>query len=948
MERQGRRLFCIALHLLTPVIMVILFWGQLWALDSDRPVDQYLIDSWQISDGIPSDEIRSIVQTPDGYLWIATSRGLVRFDGLKFSIIGFTPREGAAPRKTIIPDTLCVDKEGTLWIGSAVGLTFYRHRTSHFKTYTPADGITNDRIRSIKDDVKGNLWISFHSSYLDRFSNGKFTAFNPSHGLEGNKINSIVERRNGNLLFSTRENGVFTYKDEKFFKYSIKGLENLEIITMYEDKKANLWIGTNNGLFRVTDKNVLKYTTVHGLSHDFITFIIEDSNRNLWIGTIKGLNRIKKRPDGAVDIESLLKRFLIRCLFEDEEKSLWIGTESSGIRRLKDSKFLSYEPLREHQEEIFFSLWENQQGDTWIGRLDGKLFRCRGNGLIESMEIPGIPGTAVFSIAEDAKRNLWLGTNGKGIFQKKNTTFFQFTTREGLADNIVLSISRDRHGNLWLSTFDGVSIIRHEKNNVIESFKSKDGLLGKRVNNVYEDKTGNIWIASDKGITVLKDGKIEKNDIYYYLKDVPVACIYEDQDISSDEASVYWIATHGGGLKRLKEGTVTSYTTSEGMTTDFLYQFFEDKWDNFWFMSDSGILRVNKNELERFDDNEVDSINCTSFGISDGLESLESNNKFSRHSAIKTRNGEFWFITKKGITIMNPEKIQINKVPPAVVIESVFFDEQSILLHRDAKANAFKDMTDFRFHFTAPTFLSPEKVKFKYQLEGFDREWVSLPLGSERAASYRDLDPGTYTFKVIACNSDGVWNRTGDSITFTLKPFFYQTSLFKIVIILFIFIVIAVVVFFLYKRRPLKKQPVHEQVVDKQPVEEQKKYKSASMNPQFVEECVTKLKYLMEIEKVYHDENISLRSLAKKLSIPYYQLSQVLNEELGQNFPDYINYYRIEEAKKILSDPKKKNQKIDSMALEVGYNNRIAFYRVFKKYTNMTPTQYRKEALSKN
>jgi ligand-binding sensor domain-containing protein/AraC-like DNA-binding protein len=948
-ESQGRRIFCTAWQLLTSALLFILFWGQLWALDPDRPVDRYLVDSWQIADGIPSDEIRSIVQTPDGYLWIATSRGLVRFDGLKFSIIGFIQKEGAAPLKTIIPDTLLVDKEGTLWIGSSAGLTSYRHQTGQFKTYTPADGITNDSIRSINDDVKGNLWISFHSSYLDRFSNGRFTAFNPSHGLEGNKINSIVERRNGNLLVSTRENGVFTYKDEKFFNYPIQGLENLEIIAMYEDGKADLWIGTNNGLFRVIDGNVLKYTTVHGLSHDFITYIIEDSNRDLWVGTIKGLNRIKKRQGGAVGIERLLRHFLIRCLYEDEEKSLWIGTESSGIKRLKDGKFLSYEPPREYREEIFFSLLEDQQGYTWIGRLDGKLFRCRGSDFIETVEIPGLPGTAVFSIAEDAAGNLWLGTNGKGIFQKKNNTFAQFTTRDGLADNVVVSISRDRKGNLWLSTFDGVSIIRHE-NSAIESFKSKDGLLGKRVNNVYEDKTGSIWIASDKGITVLKDGKKTKKNIDYYLNDVTVTCIYEDPDVPVGANSVYWIATEGGGLKRLKDGMVTSYTTAEGMTTDFLYQFFKDEADNFWFMSDSGVLRVNKNELDQFAEGTVDTINCTSFGISDGMKSLEFNNKFSRHSALKTRSGEFWFITKNGITIMNPEKIQINKVPPPVVIEAAFFNRQPINLHRDAEANAFQGITDFRFNFTAPTFLSPGKVKFKYQLEGFDREWVSLPLGSERVVSYKDLDPGTYIFKVIACNSDGIWNQTGDSIAFTLKPFFYQTLLFKIVIIFFI-IVIASVVFFLYKKKkqPLKKQPVEDQVVKEQaveiqPAEEQKNKGAAALNPQFVEECITKLKYLMEIEKGYHDEKISLRSLAKKLSIPYYQLSQILNEKLGSNFSDYINYYRVEEAKKLLVDAKKKNRKIDDVANQVGYNTRPAFNRAFKKYTDMTPSQYRKKA----
>jgi ligand-binding sensor domain-containing protein/AraC-like DNA-binding protein len=693
------------------------------------------------------------------------------------------------------------------------------------------------------------------------------SAFNTSHGLAGNKINAIVERRNGNLLFATRENGVFTYKDEKFFKYPIKGLENLQIIPMYEDK----------------------------------------------------------------------------------EKSLWIGTESSGIKRLKDSKFLCYEPLREHQEEIFFSLFENQKGDTWIGVHGGKLFRCRGNDLIEAVEIPGIPGTTIFSIADDAAGNLWLGTNGKGIFQKKDSTYVQFTTREGLTDNVVFSITRDKPGNLWLSTFDGVSIIRHN-NNVIDSFKSKNGLLGKRVHNVYEDKKGGIWIATDKGITVLKDGQTAKKNIDYYLKDIPVTCIYEDPKVSADGAGVYWIATEGYGLKRLKDGTITSYTTAQGMTTDFIYRFLADQRDNFWFMSDSGILRVNKNELERFADGKVDTINCTSFGISDGLKSLEFYNKYSRHSALETGNGEFCFITKKGIAIMNPEKIQINKVPPPVVIEAAFFNGQSIPLHRDAEAKAFQNITGIRFHFTAPTFLSPGKVKFKYRLEGVDSEWVSLASGKEGVVFYKDLDPGAYTFKVIACNSDGVWNRIGDSMSFTLKPLFYETILFKTTVF-FILIVIAAG-FYVYKKRPFKKPPVEdqsfeEQSFEKESLEEREKYKGSPLNQQFANECITKLKYLMEIEKVYRDADLSLRSLAEKMLITSHQLSRILNEKLNRSFADFINYYRIEEAKKILVDPKWARQNIEAVAIEVGYNTRVAFYRAFKNHTQMTPNQYKEKAGNK-
>ncbi len=916
------------------IIIIQFFWCHLFGLDPDKTVDLYLVDQWEMADGFPSNTVISIAQTPDGYLWIATFKGLVRFDGMKFSIISFAEKEKMAPLKTIHPDTLFVDRGGTLWIGHAGGITSYDYRKCRFKTFTPADGITEDRIRCIKEDMRGNLWISFHSSYVNRFSNGTFTVFNESHGLEGKKINDIVEDRKGNLLFGTSENGVFKYKDGKFFKYPVPGLNNLRINTMHEDRKGDLWIGTNYGLFRVTDKITAKYTAGDGLSDNYITDILEDSERNLWIGADKGLNRIIKKKDGTVGFESVLKSFRILWLFEDKEGNLWLGTFNSGIKRLKDGEFISYAPLETLQEEILVSMFQDGQGDTWIGTVSGKLFRCRGRDFIETIEPANLSNIGINAIAEDAKGNLWLGTNGKGVFQKKNGTFVQFTTRQGLADNEVTSIYRDSRHNLWFSTFDGVSVVRHS-NGVIESFTSRDSLLGTKVHNVYEDKNQNIWIAADRGITVLTDGKITKQNAVFYLKGVNVTCIYEDPSPQEQEGEgrVFWAATHGAGLKRLtlKDRNVTTYTTDHGMTTNFIYQFFEDRQGNFWLMSNSGILRVNKNELNRFANGDTGEINCTSFGISDGMKSIEFNNEFSRNSALKTRNGELWFITRKGISIVNPEKIRINKEPPPVLIEEVFFDQRSIPLHMDAGAYVFKDVTNFSFYFTAPTFLSPAKIKFKYKLKGFDRGWKFMHPGSERVAQYKDLEPGTYTFNVIACNAEGVWNETGDSMTFTLKPFYYQTFLFKIAVLL-LFATLMGAAFYIYKYK--KKKPL---------VEKKEKYKGAPLDPSFVEECMTKLNYLMEIEKVYCDAEITLQSLAGKMSIASHQLSQLLNEKLDRNFFDFINSYRIEEAKKILQSPRGAQRKISSVAIEVGFSTMAAFYNAFKKHTNTTPTRYKKE-----
>jgi ligand-binding sensor domain-containing protein/AraC-like DNA-binding protein len=932
MGRKMWGIFCTAWKLLTFGISMLFFIWQLWGLDPDTPINQYLVDQWQISDGIPANAIRSIAQTPDGYLWIATSKGLVRFDGIRFTPPRFAEKDEPDPLETTLPDTLFVDRAGTLWIGSSLWLISYQSQTSEFNIFTSTDILGKDRIRYIWDDMKSNLWISFFSSYLNRFSNGTFTAFNESHGLTGKKINAVVEDRKGNLLFGTLENGVFVYREEKFFKYPIPGLNNLQLIDMVEDQKGVLWIGTKSGLLRIADSGSEMYTTRDGLSNNYITRIIEDSDCNLWVGTLKGLNRIKKKQDGRIGFESVLKSYTITWLLEDRETSLWVGTYDSGIRRLRSGKFISYAPLEAHQEEIFISLFQDRHGVAWVGTLEGKLFRCQGNDFIETLKIPGISGTGITAIVDDSYGNLWLGTIGKGIFHRKGTAYVQLTVREGLADNLVTSIVKDNRGNLWFSTFDGVS---RYSNGTLESFKSGDGLLGKVVHNVYEDKNQNIWIAADKGVTVLKDGKLAKQYAKYYLQDFSVTCIYEDLSVSENLGPVFWLATYGKGLKRFEKGRITSYTTDHGMTSNFIYQFLEDQQENFWLMSDSGILRVSKKELNRFADcgvNAEEKINCTSFGISDGMKSLEPNNEFSRHSALKNRNGEFWFITKKGVTIVNPGKIRVNKVPPPVVIEAAVFDRQPIPRHRDADTYMFKGITDFRFYFTAPTFLSPEKIKFKYLLQGFDRGWVFLSPDKERTAHYHNLEPGTYTFRVIASNSEGVWNRTGDSMTFTLKPLFYETFLFKMGI-LFLLTALTAIVFYIYKKRPFEKK---------------EKYKGSPLTPQYAEECINKLRHLMEVDKVYCHTDVSLQLLAEKLSLSSHLLSQILNEQLNRNFWDYINSYRIEEAKRILQSPGGAQQKIVTVAFDVGFNTTVAFYNAFKKYTDMTPSQFKKKSKIEN
>jgi ligand-binding sensor domain-containing protein/AraC-like DNA-binding protein len=922
---------------LAAIIVFFLLWCPSLALNPGKNIDEYLLDHWNISGGLPSNLIHSIAQTPDGYLWIATNKGLVRFDGLKFSIVRFAREEEIANGQTAVPEALYTDKGGKLWIGSSMGLTSYNYKTRQFNTFTTTHGLARGTIRRLTEDMKGNLWMGFVSAYINRYSGGKFTAFNDSHGLTGKKINGLIEDRQGNLLVGARDNGVFKYRDGKFFNYPIPGLKGF-LVTMCEDHNGSLWISTSKGLLKKTGNIVETYTTKNGLSIDHTSDILEDRQGTLWIGTTNGLNRLKTKADGSVSFECTLNSIIIICLYEDREGSLWVGTLDSGLFRLKDAKFKSYTLIEKDREDILFSMYEDRNGDTWIGTIKGKLSRYRNRQQIDTIQIPGISGTGISAISEDAEGSLWLGTNGNGVIQMKAGTIVQYTTREGLADNLVTGITIDSRGNPWFSTFDGVSVF-YPRDNTMAFLDSRGGLSGKKVHNVYEDKTRDVWIAADNGITVLKGGKMERQHMKYYLEGISVTWIYEDPTPMDGEGRIFWLTTHGAGMKRLrlKDGAVTTYTKSRGMFTNFLYRFFEDQGGNFWIMSDSGILRVSKVDLNHFAREESGWINCTSFGKSEGLLSLEFNNPFSRHTALKTKSGELRFLAKKGISMVNPDRIRINKLPPPVVIEKVFFNQESIPLPLPANDNTFSSVTDIRFHFTATTLLSAEKVTFKYRLEGFDKKWTYLAPGKERVARYKNLEPGTYTFRVTASNAEGAWNPGGTAVTFTLKSSFLKSPFFNYLILALTLAALLAIGFIIY--RTYKKQPPGKTITKK----EDKEIK-ISLPPGFVKENIKKLTHLMEEEKVYREEKLTLISLAEKLSMRRHQLSLILNDHLKSNFNDYINSYRIEEAKRILESPEAENKTNDVIAIEVGFNSTTSFYQVFKKYTGMTPTRYKKKA----
>ncbi len=939
--RHSRRLLLLACLLLLSLRPVL-------ALDPGTPIKQYLVDHWTISDGLPSNLIHSIAQTPDGYLWIATNKGLVRFDGIVFTKIPFAARAEKSSGQNALPEALYFENN-TLWIGSSAGLTAYHYQSRQFKTYTAADGLTAGRIRRITRDTGGNLWLGFVSTYVNRFMGGNFFAFNNSHGLGGNIINAIIQNRQGNLLVGTRNNGVFIHNGGRFDPYPVDGLRGF-IINLKEDHRGALWITTNKGLLQKNGPNLQTYTVSHGLSNNHTSDLLEDSRRNFWVGSIEGLNRLKKDGAGRITFEHTLKPHVIVSLFEDREGSLWAGTYKSGLFRLKDAGFTTVNLPGAPKGGILFSMFQKKDKEIVIGTDNGKLLRLKDNVPLAPLTVPGLTGTSITAIEEGAGGSLWLGTNGQGALRVNGNSITRLTTQQGLTDGLVTTILSDRQGRLWFGTFDGVSLLP-SPGGPVQSLTSRGGLSGNKVHTIHQDKNGNIWVAADRGITVLKNGDIpgpgQKDTLTSILPGVPVTWIYEEPAPPDNDGPVFWLAAPGTGLIRLSFNTRTlvSFTTSHGLTTDFIYRFFEDPRGNFWLISDKGILRVSKAALNRFAAGLARRIDCVVYGVSEGLKNPELNNPFPGHAAFRNQNGELWFMNKKEISVINPGKIRVNKAAPPVVLETVAPGGKAMPLPPGDGGNSFKDTRRIGFSFTAPTLLASEKVTFQYKLEreGESGNWTFLAPGAAREAFFEDLGPGAYTFKVIACNAEGIWNPTGATFSFNLERSFTKTLLFKAVSFFILILLCTVTLFLLYLRFKKPGAPTASPAAAEQE-KEKIKYKSSPMPAALARERVKKLEYLMEVEKLYCEDTLSLPSLSEKLGINHHQLSQLLNDTLKQRFFDYVNTYRIEETKKLLTVKGKGRAKtIQEISIEVGFNTMTAFYKAFKKHTGMTPGEYKKQ-----
>jgi len=737
--------------------LVLLLWPRLaLALDPNRRVTQYDIETWFAKDGLPQNSVHAIHEDEDGYLWFGTEEGLARFDGVQFTTA--TRALGMLRHNYVVLLSPALD--GGFWIGTLNG------GLAHYKDgrYTQRGqelGLTNNVVRAVHEDGRGGLWVGTVGGGLTLLQNGRATRYTRREGLSSDIVRGILGNPDGSLWVATSE-GLDLLQNGKVTAFTTReGLADNGVLSMHRDRQGALWIGTLRGLSRLAEGRFTSFRHADGLPDGAVYAVRDDRAGNLWVGTEAGLCRLRDGTFATLTSENGLSGDRIRSIYEDREGSLWVGTFGGGLSRLQDGKFTTFSTHEGLAHDAIGPVFEDRSGAIWVGTRGGGVSRYKNGTFVNYTTANGLPSNLIESICEDRAGTIWFGTFGHGLVRYRNGAFTSVPA-SGSDRTTVTSLHEDRNGNLWVG-FNGGGAGRL-KDGGFTYFTTAEGLAHNMVRTIFEDRDGVLWFGTlGGGISRYENDRFTSFSTRNGLPYDVIGPMYQDAQGS------YWIGTYGGGLIRYRDGVFRAITTRDGLFDDTIYSILEDTQGHFWMSSNRGISRVSHLQLDAFADGKIPSVATLAFGESDGMRSRECNG--NSPGAIQASDGRFWYSTLQGVAIIDPNHIAFNRRPPPVVLERVLSDGKALPPRGGVRVAPGRG--GLEFHYTALSYLAPAQVRFRYRLEGFDRDWVEA--GTRRIAYYTNIPPGRYTFRVTACNNDGVWSASGASLAFRLAPHFYQT-----------------------------------------------------------------------------------------------------------------------------------------------------------------------------
>ncbi len=738
---------------------------------SGQVTNPYLIDTWTTDDGLPQNTVTSIIQTRDGYLWFGTRNGLVRFNGIQFTVFneGNTPGLNSSGIAKLFEDS-----QGGLWVGTeAAGVELIRQ--GQIESLGIGLGGFERRLASICEDVHGAVWLYTMDGQLWRYANGRYQVFVADRNLT-NDCRVIISEQAGRVWVGAkqRQDAITPGLDPGSLKLPVEesiAVANLDYLLA--SKRGGYWRLANGHIWRCKSNRDIQEvgTYQRNIWLNPITAACEDAEGNLVIGT-PGDGIFWFGADGKrmrLSTDEGLSNNVVLALFADQEGSIWVGTDGGGLNRVKRLVFEVLDVAQNSAAKSIQSVCEDAEGGLWLGSNGGGVAYRKGSILERYIPEPGL-ASYVWSVFVDQQQRVWAGTWG-GLFQWVNGKF----QRVAAADSIhwrIHAIHQDRKGQMWLGLREG--LVRWNERDW-KLFTTKDGLSANDVQAIADDRQGNLWVGTaGGGLNRLRDGQ----SVVFHKKDgVPgedISALYVDAD------DVLWIGTFGGGLGRFHHGHWARFTTHEGLTSDSINYLVEDRQGYFWIGSFTGIMRVRKQELHDYARNSTNSINCRAYGKSDGLLMQECTSG-SQPSGCLARDGRIWLPTTKGVVSVDPLQLSRNTNPPPVIIETVLIDGQpqgtnALLTGWAQKVVVPAGKEHLEIHYASLNLGAAERSRFKYRLEGHETRWIEAY--HNRVAHYTKLPPGHYRFQVRACNEDGVWNTSGSGFDCLVETPLWRTGWF--------------------------------------------------------------------------------------------------------------------------------------------------------------------------
>lgn len=722
------------------------------ALEPGPAITQYVRETWIAKDGAPPGTITGITQTPNGYLWLGTEGdGLVRFDGVRFVRDGAL--DGVFGRRVDRVTSLLTGRDGTLWVGTGLGLARLRqgvwtafdrgeakdvyglheaadgsvwyarhwdglfHVVGDVLTFEPLRGLP----RFVTSDPEGTLWVGgYHGLWRIRGQERRF--YREQDGLLDQNVTSVHADREGNVFVGSQL-GLMTVRGDRVTqRFDRKsGLSNDEISVTYTDRDGNVWIGTvNGGLNRRVGDHFESLTRSAGLTNNRVTAIFEDREGSLWIGTAAGLNRLRDvsvLPIG--DTEGLSPREPL-SIVETKDDGVAVSAGFDGINWIRKDGIRIEPPRTVPGSNFDAALFADPDGGVWSTHRNGLSYRRGGRGTL--YPAPGF----VSAVVRDA-RGIVFAVEGD-IYRLENGKAVRYRLPDGSL------VGHERFG------FDYVWML----------FVSQDGTL---------------WMATTRGVFTVKDGRAEP---------VWQPGAISARSISEDENGTIWIGSMAG-LLRVKGGVLRILTAKEGLVDDDVHFAISDRQKGLWLTGARGIFRAELAEVEKVADGKAATFAVRRFGVEDGMRTAVATAIY-QPAALLSKDGRLWFTTTGGIVTIDSPRIQQNTLPPPVVVESVLADDRPLPLGPGLEVPAGTERLAIAYN--GLSLLIPQRVRFKYRLEGYDSEWVDAR--ERRVAFYTRLPPGRYTFRVLAANNDGIWSEVPAQAELRLLPRFYQTTWFLV------------------------------------------------------------------------------------------------------------------------------------------------------------------------